>query len=333
MTGLLLSAYPAAPDEREFGVGAIDHYYSGLRTIPEPGSIELPVAADGSLLGGTDTLARVPPTWDIILTTIPGTRAGLDRNPEFGLASTSRLGREEAVEFMLAVQKTASRIDRVLGRRAVSGIVAVSAPPAFPDPNASSGAFLAESLIRVLDADADDRAIYLEHCDSPVSGRRPVKGYLGMSDEVDALSQVRAAGYRNIGALVNWGRSAIEQRSVNGPVDHLRLARAAGVLRGLVFSGCSDADGRYGHAWSDAHPPPAPDPGYPSGEVTSLLTNAEIRRCLAVLPPETLIGVKVAARPDLDVAQRVQLQRDTLGYLRTAVDASQPTTDIEGEAC
>lgn len=322
MTTLLLSAYPAAPDAQKFGAGALDDYYRGLRALDTVGSVELPVDGNGGLVGGADTLARVADGWDIVLTTIPGTRARLDHNPSFGLASTSPSGREAAVAFVHAVLDTARRIDQALGRRAVSGIGLVSAPRALPDPGTSSGANLAESLVQVLEDGADSRTLYLEHCDAPVRGHAPLKGYLSMPDEVDALCEARSAGHRNVSALVNWGRSAIEQRSVAGPIEHLRLAQAAGVLGGLVFSGCAAVEGPYGSAWADVHTPLAPGPEDEFGESTSLLSDAEIARCLELTNPDTLIGVKVAARPADGISERVRLQQATLarvwGALRDA---------------
>lgn len=318
MTALLLSAYPAAPDDRELGVGALDDYYSRLRALDGVGSVELPVDGNGAIVGGARTLARVAGHWDIVLTTVPGTRARLDHNGSFGLASTFRSGREEAVAFGRAVLEEARRVDETLGRRAVSGIALVSAPRASPDPDSSSGRALAASLMRLLDHGADGRTLYLEHCDSPVVGRAPIKGYLRMTEETDALAQVHAADHRNVSALVNWGRSALERRSVDSPVEHLRLAQDAGVLGGLVFSGCADVDGPYGPAWADAHTPFAPAPDDEFGETSSLLTDGEIARCLAVTTPETLIGVKVAARPGTGVAARVRLQQAMLGRIRRA---------------
>ncbi|GAB2477024.1 DUF4862 family protein [Promicromonospora xylanilytica] len=329
MTGLLVSTYPAAPTEARQGSGSVDAYYRGLRSVEGIGSIELPVAADGSLVDEDAMLGRIDDSWGLVLTTVPGTRARLDRDPAFGLASTDASGRRDAIGFVHDVLATARRIDRALGRTAVRAVALVSAPTTAEDARAASGAALTDALTQVLQGDVDGRTLLVEHCDAVVPGQAPAKGYLSMADEVRCLAALREAGHENVGALVNWGRSALERRSVEGPVEHLRLAREAGVLSGLVLSGCAAVDGPFGPAWADAHTPPAPSRDQ-SGEPTSLLDDTEIARSLAETTHGTthgtahgtMIGIKVAARPRaLGVEGRVELQRTTLRRVEAALSS------------
>lgn len=327
MTGLLVSTYPAAATEERQGPGSKDAYYRALRSVEGIGSIELPVAADGSLVDEDAMLGRIDDSWDLVLTTVPGTRARLDRDPTFGLASTSDTGRHDAIDHVRDVLATARRIDEALGRAAVRAIALVSAPTTADDPAAASAAAFRDALTRVLQDEWDGRTLLVEHCDAVVPGQVPAKGYLSIADEVSCLVGLRAAGHENIGVLINWARSAIERRSVDAPVEHLRLAREAGVLGALVFSGCAGSDGPFGQAWADAHTPPAPSEDQP-GEPTSLLDDTEIARSLTETTDETLLGIKVAARPrSLDVAGRVELQRATLRRVERHRDVA-PSSDL-----
>lgn len=102
------------------------------------------------------------------------------------------------------------------------------------------------------------------------------------------------------GVVVNWARSAIETRSADGPVDHLTLARRAGRLRSLVFSGVAAVDTAFGPAWVDAH--------LPASTVTpeSLLTPAELRRAVQAAGPDVELGVKISLGPgEIPVARAV----------------------------
>nr|WP_246223648.1 DUF4862 family protein [Pseudarthrobacter psychrotolerans] len=54
---------------------------------------------------------------------------------------------------------------------------------------------------------------------------------------------------------VNWARSVIESRDTTAPDRHVELARQAGVLAGVVHSGCSPRPTPFGGAWDDAHLP------------------------------------------------------------------------------
>ena len=122
---------------------------------------------------------------------------------------------------------------------------------------------------------------------------------------------MRAGGPRTpLGVTINWARSVLERRRVEDAVDHIRTARAAGLLRGLMFSGCTgEATSQYG-AWKDTHMP------HSAVAAESLLTPAEVTRALAAAdgrdgtgtaaaPPLLYTGVKIAVLPRDDVEHSV----------------------------
>jgi hypothetical protein len=175
-------------------------------------------------------------------------------------------------------------LNDTLGRAAVSAVELHSAPTAH-DVTSARGAF-ARSLDIVTGWDWDGAQILLEHVDAKVDGHAPDKGFLSLEDELDVLSE----GSLPMGVLINWGRSAIELRSAARVVDHVAMARDAGVLRGLVFSGVSAVPTRYGEAWADQHLPPS------AHEVDSLLTAEMMDNALRVAGPLDFTGVKMSWR-------------------------------------
>ena len=128
---------------------------------------------------------------------------------------------------------------------------------------------------------------------------------------------------------VNWGRSVIEQRRPGAAVEHIRFLQQAGLLGGLVLSGCADVETRFGPAWGDVHVPPAPPetgggaPGaYASSgvlEPASLMTADSIRDCLSAAGTDQRTGfrgIKVAAPPHATVDERVGVIAQTLAIAR-----------------
>jgi hypothetical protein len=271
---------------------------------------------------------QLPPGADFIVTTIPGTVARLTADPRFGLASTSPEGRRQAIAFVRAAHQAAERLNNALGRPAVNAIQLHSAPVA--TPGCSSQAALAESLAEIIAWDWNSVRIVLEHCDALMPGRAPSKGFLSLSDEVDAVQQVNETSKRGVTMAVNWGRSVIEQRRPEAAVEHLGFLRRAGLLGGFTVSGCADVDTRYGAAWADVHVPPAPpannlgrpeDNGSdPVLEKSSLLTAERLAESFMAAghPAGTdFRAIKVAAPPNSDVPQRVAAIAKTLDLARS----------------
>ncbi|WP_186816622.1 DUF4862 family protein [Cellulomonas aerilata] len=305
MTTFLVSVYPAllAPDPVDPGV--VRDVYARLRDVPGIGAVELPLGPDGRIPDEDATLAHLAPHWDVVLTTVPGTMARAD-DPAYGLASPDERGGDEAVAHLRRCLETAARVDEALGRRAAVGLEVVSAPRRTPGDGDGPDRLLAR-LRGVLDGrPGSGTPLLIDHCDALVAGQTPAKGFLDLDEEIAVVAALRADGHAGTGLVVNWGRSALEARSVDGPVRHLERARSAGVLHGLVLSGCADRDSGFGPAWTDMHPGPA-DLAAPAGEPASLLTDAEIRRSVEAAGPVAVVGTKFAVRPHgLDAAARAQ---------------------------
>jgi hypothetical protein len=105
----------------------------------------------------------------------------------------------------------------------------------------------------------------------------------------------------------------LETYKAETAVQHIKQARDAGALSGLMFSGASGAQTPYG-AWADAHMPHAPAAGLAHAAEGSLLTEAEIKASLAAAAGKLdFVGAKIGIRPpDATVATRLGLIGDLI---------------------
>lgn len=311
-----VGAYATAPVTERWEPETQAVYYTGLKQMPNIRGLEHPFT--GSLHGEDDDwfLANIDPSWDYLFTGMPGVMGRLGKNENFGLASTNEAGQAAALEFYQQMQQAVVKLNSHLGRPAVKAILLQASPRV-----GSAGSPTVEALAAALETlktwDWQGAELVLEHCDAYRPGLEAQKGFLTLEQELAAVSAANKAPGSPIGLCVNWGRSVLEQRSVEGAVDHIRAAKAAGLLRGLMFSGVSGTESEYG-AWKDTHMPPAQVDNNRAYEPTSLLTGTEIERCLAESEAEALpfTGIKIGVRPhNLSVVDRLSYIQQTLAAL------------------
>lgn len=270
---LIVGAYPAQPEgpqQRQF--------FEELSAVPAIRGLELPYRA----WGGEPWPAGANAGWSAVVTAIPGTMQRVGGDARFGLASTDREGRRAAVDF------TAGILSYVAGLRDQGHRVEAVALHSAPSGHGSPAAF-AESLGEILGWDWHDTPLVVEHCDTPRAGMVPEKGFLSFRDETDIVRVFREQG-RDVGMLVNWARSVIETGESRAAADHVAAAREAGILSGLMFSGCSPESTEFGYPWIDAHLPAVEVEGAPA---SSLLNAREIARCLREAGEAPIIGLKI----------------------------------------
>lgn len=296
---LIVGAYPVQ------GTGTAQReFFEKLSGISSIRGLELPYGA----FGGTLWPPGASKNWSAVVTAIPGTMQRTQANDRFGLASTDTEGRRSAIEFSRGIKDYAAALDES-GHR-VEAVELHSAPRGYCSPEA-----LALSLQEVLDWDWRGTRILIEHCDAPRPGFTPEKGFLPFEDEVQVVSSFRQQGRQDIGILVNWARSVIETGQRQTAADHITLARGAGVLAGLMFSGCSPEQTDFGYPWIDAHLPPVEIDGAPD---SSLLNAHEIRRCILAAGELPITGFKIglpgsAGSPTEKVARLQQMCRLVTG--------------------
>ncbi|KQR80153.1 hypothetical protein ASF98_19650 [Arthrobacter sp. Leaf337] len=322
--GLILSAYAAAPaidswhpsDEAAYlsAVGALP-YVAGLE-IPFYGSVGGSASGSGGLPGGAlhkydggwllRAVRHLPQHLAFTVTTIPDTMDRLGREPAFGLASKDTGGRQAALAAVFRTAEAVRSLNDAVGRQAVRAVHLFSAPrpsAGVSAASASAGALRA-SLAELAGYAWDGARPVLEHCDAALGNKPWIKGFLPLEAEIEAITAADAG----VGLAVNWARSVIEQQDVSAPSRHLKLATDAGVLAGVVLSGCSPVDTAFGRAWDDTHLPPAPL------EPRSLLTADRIREFTVTAgagmsnglgPSRPYRGLKVSAPRSANVEQRI----------------------------
>lgn len=332
LPGLTLSAYAAAPAIDSWHRADEAAYLSAAASLPHVAGLEVPFYGrslhqyDGGWF--LEAVRHLPPHLAFTVTTIPDTMHRLSGQQGFGLASLDDEGRRAGLAAVFRAAEAVRSLNDALGRRAVTSVHLFSAPrpapgaPAGASAGATSGApargsagALSESLAELADYSWDGARPVLEHCDAGTGSGPWIKGFLPVEAEIDAILAADAG----VGLAVNWARSVIEQRDVSVPARHLKLAGDAGVLAGVVLSGCSPVDTLFGRAWDDTHLPPALlEPG-------SLLTADRItefaRAAAAEMPgsPGGLYrGLKVSAPRGATVDQRIALVSGSIAAVREA---------------
>ncbi|GGK42029.1 DUF4862 family protein [Nocardia camponoti] len=308
MSNWIVSAYNAAPpttDRDQHG-----RFLDAITRLPGVGGLEIPYA--GALSAGDERwlLRRVHTRRDYVITTIPDTMNHVERDARNGLASLDDAGRAAAVQRVGHVADVVRRCHDAAGARVVRAVTLYSAPRSLA--GGSSATALARSLLELAEFDWNGARLVVEHCDAPMAARPVVKGFLPLETEVEAVALARERTGTDFGILLNWGRSMVEQRSVDGVLGHIALVRSAGLLAGLTLSGCSPIATPYGPAWDDCHAPPRPI--CPSSE----LDLATATTALAAAGSVPFLGVKVSAPVGADVATRIATVARTLCWVRAA---------------
>jgi hypothetical protein len=326
-TTFYVGAYAAAPSLVDWNPSAEEKFLKSVLAMDGVAGLEVPFTGQLHKYDEEWFLRLLPEDAAFVVTTIPGTAARLQQDPHFGLASTSAAGRNDALKFVRDAFTAVDRMNSQLGRAAVRALEIHSAPLAVE--HYSSAAALADSLAEISDWDWHCAGVVLEHCDTPVASRPPAKGFLPLEAEIEAVQLANQRSGRTAKIAVNWGRSVIEQRRPDAAVAHLRVLLDAGLLGGLVLSGCAAVDTRFGPAWADVHVPPAPritgsaatfgalDPEVLDS--ASLMTYERIREALETAgtdPATGFRGIKVAAVQNATVEQRIAVIARTLALAR-----------------
>mgnify|MGYP000933077778 CR=1 FL=1 len=311
---IFVGAYAASPCHSVWDPVAERRYLEGLAALPDIGGLEIPFHGSPHRFDTDWFLANLNPDWDYVLTLIPGTMETLAKSPHFGLASRAEKGRQEALNFAERALLAVRAINARAGRPCVRAVEIHSAPQLGNGIAGSSVEEFRDSLSELAAWDWQGAELMVEHCDRYIAGQKPAKGFLSVEQELEAITGA-TPGPTPVSMLINWGRSALETRDVEEPLRHLRLAREAGRLGGLIFSGCTIEDPLYGH-WADSH---TPFGGEGTPLATSLLTKSEVARCRDAADWDRLPvrGLKMQALPkDLDVASRVALVQSWVSFLR-----------------
>lgn len=316
-----LGIYATSPTMKKWDRPLEERYFQQIKeTVPKENmaGLELPFFGDELHPHDEDFLSKnIDPDWNHVMTCITGNMGLLEKNKQFGLASDDDAGRREAIAFHEKARQAVERLNNHLGRQAVKAVQFVASPTVPKEGVNASKRSLQSSLEEMSSWDWFGAKLNLEHCDTKNSDFPAAKGFLKIEDELAALQAVKG-NKTPLGMTINWGRSCIEARSVDGPVQHILAAKFSGVLSGLMFSGATDQECDYG-VFQDTHMPFAKAEGCEYYEEKSLLTEAEIKRCLEKAEWQKLdyLGAKVLAMPIIEASleRRVGLNRDSVRML------------------
>jgi hypothetical protein len=304
-----VSSYAAASPAEPWDRGAESALFDGLARLDLAG-LELPFT--GRLHAHDDAwlAAQLRPEWRFLVTLLPGTMNRLKDGARFGLASADADGRRRALDFAEDARRAVETLNGALGRAAVAAVEIHSAPRRGGEARASLESF-AESLSELRGRDWGGAELLVEHCDAFVPAHAPDKGFLRIEDECAAIGLSKGPTPARV--LINWGRSAIETRSADGPLEHLRRAREAGLLAGLFFSGATPSHPDYGE-WKDSHAP------FSTCCPPSILTPAAAISALDEADGISYLGLKIQPLPvSLGTSERLATVRAGLDALSAAL--------------
>jgi hypothetical protein len=322
-------------DFREFFIGAyatsptINHwekqkeaqYYQAIKKNLNIRGLELPFW--GKLHDHDEKfyLNLLDKKWDYILTTLPGTMKALSKNPHFGIASKNENGRKEAVEFLKNANLAVKKINDFFGKKSVLNVAIVSAPSLQNSQASSSARALMKSLMELIELDWQGAKLVIEHCDSGRE-KNPIKGFLSLQEEIEAVEYINTIQSQKIGVTINWARSVLETRSTKTPIEQIKQLTKLNLLKGVIFSGTSAHSKDYGN-WTDLHLPVAKEEGIDYFEQTSLMGANEIKESLLACNLDQLdyLGIKVLSMPidQSPLERRVGINKDTLKILKKMV--------------
>lgn len=311
-----LGAYAASPALNEWLPDLESKYLELLKKSDFVSGLEIPFFGALHRFDDQWFLDHIDARWNFVITTIPGVMLEIQKDPHFGLASNSRSGRQRAIDFSARALESTQKLHQALGRKAVLSVEIHSGPTQKAGQNLSSPEAFRESLRELRSWNWEGATLSIEHCDRFLTEnpeRVPAKGFLALEDEIDAIEKSNTGATR-AGILINWGRSALEERNADTPTRHIELAARAGCLNGIIFSGVTVNDPLYGH-WADSHAPFGPP---------SLMTLEKVKDCLRAAGPKlpSILGFKIQALPKTaPVAERFALLERSAEVLRLAADS------------
>ena len=298
-----------------------DFYNQLIQSIPEIRGLEVPFWGDEIHWFGSDFLLNIiKPEWDNVLSCIPGTMGALEKKPHFGLASDDKQGRIEAVAMQKRANLMLHRMNERYGRKSIIAVQMVTGPSVPVDGVSSSKESFLRSMEEILSWDWGGAKLVIEHADASIPNQPFDKGFFTLNDEIELLENL--SNDYNLGVTINWARSAIEGRRYEKPIEHLKLASQHEMLSGLIFSGVSNNDERYGQ-WKDTHMPFAQSFDVKHYEENSLLTQDNVSNTLKEVDLDKLdyLGIKLLTIPvdTSSIEKRVGVNRDAITILNNII--------------
>lgn len=291
--GYIIGAYPCAPSFHQRSEEEEKEFWRQLSETPDIRGLEQPCLENFHPLGDQWLLRHTPESWQFVVTAVMETMRRRSENNGFGLASSDEEQRKACVAYY---RHLFNKINSLPANKVLA--LEIQAAPLATNPNVmqATDAF-ARSLKEIANWDWPCKLV-LEHCDAMTSPA-PRKGFLPLENVLDVIADY------DISVCINWARSAIEGRNTTLPLTHALMAKQAGKLGALMFSGTT-LNGEYGE-WQDLHAPFVPF--CPQ----SLMTTKHVSELFNVAEPSTLqfSGIKLLEiHATADVHHRIEILRN-----------------------
>jgi len=312
----IVGVYTTSPCLYEWDEKLATEYINGIKELSMVRGLEHPFWGKLHKFDDNWFLKNIKRSWDFVFTCIPGTMIEMSKNPHFGLASDKESGRKAALRFIEKARKAVENINGYLKRSAVIAVQLHSAPNRSIENVHSSKESFSRSLKEIVAWNWHNARLVVEHCDAMTEDHQPEKGFLSIDDEIASVSELNQSYNNNnpIGIVINWGRSVLEERNVFAPIKHVQKAREAGLLCGLMFSGCSNQNTEWG-VWKDTHMPPPKELNNKYFAEKSLMNAICIKNTLLESKFDKLdyIGIKIMdLQKGTNMQRRIGLNADTL---------------------
>jgi len=319
----IVGAYATSPNLLFWDEKSEKIYFNSLKKISSIRGLELPFW--GQSLHPFDDqwlITNLDPKWENVLTCVPGTMKSIKSNSYFGLASLNEDSRQDAISFYKVAFDCVNNLKKQLGNKSLVAIYITSSPFQKDKKIYADKERFILSLMELVSWDWGNTRILVEHCDAYTKyNPDPHKGFLSLIDEISAIKNVNQKCESNIGIVINWGRSTIELRDVDGPIKHINYALKNNVLSGLMFSGTTAKNNNLYGSWSDLHMPPGPFPNCKYFESQSLMSFENIKKTLASCNLNSLpiLGLKLLAMPNSSsIEKRIAINKDSMFLLNQA---------------
>ena len=321
----IVGAYATSPNLFSWDEKSELNYFNRLKELTSIRGIEIPFWGK-SLHAFDDSwfLSNLEPSWQNVLTCVPGTMKSLEKDPYFGLASKNKKSRNNAIQFYSNALRCVKQLKSAFGNESVKAIFITSAPIINDKQVYANKESFILSLIELASWDWGKTKLLIEHCDSYSNmNHKPQKGFLPLIDEIDSILKVNLKHSANYGIVINWARSVIEYKNIEGPLLHLKNAVHHNVLEGLMFSGTTDNDNNLYGAWSDFHMPPSNYLDFKFFESESLMSYNNIKETLMACNYDKLdcLGIKLLAMPsNSSIEKRISINRDAMILIDQAIN-------------
>lgn len=302
--GYIIGAYPCAPSFHQKGEEEESAFWGQLADTADIRGLEQPCLENLHPYGDEWLWQHTPGEWQIVVTAIMETMRRRGLNSGFGLASSDENQRRACVDYYRHLQQKIAAVNARHGGKVIALEIQAAPLAGNADPEQATEAF-ARSIKEIASWDWSCKLV-LEHCDA-MTQPAARKGFLPLENVLDVLS-----GY-DISVCINWARSAIEGRNTTLPLTHTQMAKRAGKLGALMFSGTTET-GDYGE-WQDLHAPFSPFCE------ESLLTADRARELFNAADAATLqfAGIKLLEiDANADVGHRVAILRNGIDAMNAA---------------